>query len=292
MLYTLISARRALPSASLCGRCPYLSEIYLTSGGFPASGAPPPTAASPTSSRCCPVISHIRPWRRVRHLTRGGLWRLRAALRSPVPGRELNEAELAALASGRARRPPQTASIIKCDKIVLVSYRPLGSVRRSARGSIPAASKIVSCCLVLSCQDGRTCGCLHSTDPPDCMSRGRADVGLGLDEDRRGFMSGTKFRLTRCAAHSRLAPTLTLGAYQAEPLYVACHATPTPVVMMAPPTWREKVREREAIVAALLRDGANVDARYRSNHLVYLAPECDDETPLMAAVWDRRRSAQ
>ena len=72
------------------------------------------------------------------------------------------------------------------------------------------------------------------------------------------------------------------------PLYVACHAT-TPVGM-APPTWRGKVREREAIVAALLRAGANVDARYRSNHLdpELYGTECDDETPLKAAVWDRR----
>ena len=60
------------------------------------------------------------------------------------------------------------------------------------------------------------------------------------------------------------------------PLYVACHANPPrSMVTMEPPMWREKVREREAIVAALLRAGANVDAR-------------GDETPLKAAVWDRR----
>ena len=59
------------------------------------------------------------------------------------------------------------------------------------------------------------------------------------------------------------------------PLYVACHANPPrSMVTMEPPMWREKVREREAIVAALLRAGANVDAR-------------GDETPLKAAVWDR-----
>ena len=59
------------------------------------------------------------------------------------------------------------------------------------------------------------------------------------------------------------------------PLYVACHANPPrSMVAMEPPMWREKVREREAIVAALLRAGANVDAR-------------GDETPLKAAVWDR-----
>ena len=60
------------------------------------------------------------------------------------------------------------------------------------------------------------------------------------------------------------------------PLYVACHANPPrSMVTMEPPMWLEKVREREAIVAALLRAGANVDAR-------------GDETPLKAAVWDRR----
>ena len=59
------------------------------------------------------------------------------------------------------------------------------------------------------------------------------------------------------------------------PLYVACHANPPrSMVTMEPPMWREKVREREAIVAALLRAGANVDTR-------------GDETPLKAAVWDR-----
>ena len=59
------------------------------------------------------------------------------------------------------------------------------------------------------------------------------------------------------------------------PLYIACHANPPrSMVTMEPPMWREKVREREAIVAALLRAGANVDAR-------------GDETPLKAAVWDR-----
>ena len=59
------------------------------------------------------------------------------------------------------------------------------------------------------------------------------------------------------------------------PLYVACHANPPrSMIRMEPPMWTEKVREREAIVAALLRAGANVDAR-------------GDETPLKAAVWDR-----
>ncbi|CAH0369358.1 unnamed protein product [Pelagomonas calceolata] len=65
------------------------------------------------------------------------------------------------------------------------------------------------------------------------------------------------------------------------PLYVACKARPPPsVVTMAPPIWREKVREREAIVAALLRAGANVNARCGMYPTV-------DLTPLMAAVYDR-----
>ena len=64
------------------------------------------------------------------------------------------------------------------------------------------------------------------------------------------------------------------------PLFVVCQASPP--ATMTPPIWREKVREREAIVAALLRAGANVDATYRglyitSHHL----------TPLMAAVFNR-----
>ena len=51
---------------------------------------------------------------------------------------------------------------------------------------------------------------------------------------------------------------------------------------MTPPIWREKVREREAIVAALLRAGANVNARCRgaygpSYHLA----------PLKEAVFDK-----
>ena len=63
------------------------------------------------------------------------------------------------------------------------------------------------------------------------------------------------------------------------PLLVVCQASP---VTMTPPIWREKVREREAIVAALLRAGANVGATYRglyssSHHL----------TPLTAAVFNR-----
>ena len=63
------------------------------------------------------------------------------------------------------------------------------------------------------------------------------------------------------------------------PLYVACKATPIPCMMISMTrTWMEKVREREAIVAALLRAGANVEAR-RSSY---------SRTPLQGAVWDRR----
>ena len=62
------------------------------------------------------------------------------------------------------------------------------------------------------------------------------------------------------------------------PLYVACKATPIPCMIMMTPTWTKKVREREAIVAALLRAGANVEAR-RSSY---------SRTPLQGAVWDRR----
>jgi ankyrin repeat protein len=68
------------------------------------------------------------------------------------------------------------------------------------------------------------------------------------------------------------------------PLYVACQSTPTwPTVRVTPPTWKRKVREREAIVAALLRAGANVNARYANP-----AAGFSDVTPLKAAVADRR----
>ena len=64
------------------------------------------------------------------------------------------------------------------------------------------------------------------------------------------------------------------------PLFVVCQASPP--ATMTPPIWREKVREREAIVAALLRAGANVNARCRgaygpSHHLA----------PLKEAVFDK-----
>jgi len=69
------------------------------------------------------------------------------------------------------------------------------------------------------------------------------------------------------------------------PLYVACHTAPTwPAIghAVTPGTWKEKIREREAIVAALLRAGANVNARY-GNPLI----ASGGMTPLKTAVWDR-----
>ncbi len=74
--------------------------------------------------------------------------------------------------------------------------------------------------------------------------------------------------------------------HEGTPLHVVCQAIP-PVVTMTKPTWMGKVREREAIVAALLRAGANVDARYRSDQLDPEGRPWIDETPLQAAVWDR-----
>ena len=64
------------------------------------------------------------------------------------------------------------------------------------------------------------------------------------------------------------------------PLFVVCQASPP--ATMTPPIWREKVREREAIVAALLRAGANVNARCRgvygpSHHLAPLKSACFDK---------------
>ena len=69
------------------------------------------------------------------------------------------------------------------------------------------------------------------------------------------------------------------------PLYVACHTTPTwPAIghTVTPGTWKGKIREREAIVAALLRAGANVNAR-TGNPLI----GSGGMTPLKTAVWDR-----
>ena len=57
------------------------------------------------------------------------------------------------------------------------------------------------------------------------------------------------------------------------PLYYACKAT-----SIAKAIREEKVRERDAIVAALLRAGANVEGR----------PSTYSFTPLLGAVWDRR----
>ena len=91
----------------------------------------------------------------------------------------------------------------------------------------------------------------------------RAVRRLNLDALRRALAAGTNVD--------------ALDGSGKTPLYVACHTTPTwPTIghTVTQATWEEKIREREAIVAALLRAGANVDAR-------------GDETPLKAAVWDR-----
>ena len=63
------------------------------------------------------------------------------------------------------------------------------------------------------------------------------------------------------------------------PLFVVCQCGTPP---MTPPIWRGKVREREAIVAALLRAGANVNARCRgvygpAHHLAPLKSACFDK---------------
>ena len=88
---------------------------------------------------------------------------------------------------------------------------------------------------------------------------------LNLDALRRALAAGTNVD--------------ALDGSGKTPLYVACHTTPTwPAIghTVTPGTWKEKIREREAIVAALLRAGANVNAQCSGGI-----------TPLKNAVWDR-----
>ena len=111
------------------------------------------------------------------------------------------------------------------------------------------------------------------------MSRAVARMSDSDDEEPAGSAIHAAVRnLDVDAVRRELAAGANVDALDESgrtPLYVACHANPPrSMVTMEPPMWREKVREREAIVAALLRAGANVDAR-------------GDETPLKAAVWDR-----
>ena len=94
---------------------------------------------------------------------------------------------------------------------------------------------------------------------------------LNLDALRRALAAGTNVD--------------ALDGSGKTPLYVACHTTPTwPTIghTVTQATWEEKIREREAIVAALLRAGANVNAR-TGNPLI----GSGGMTPLKTAVWDR-----
>ena len=104
----LLRAGAALPSANGCGRCPYLSEIYLTSGGFPAYEREHRRRLTAVFTNKFPmlpveVVSHIvHLWGHCGDYLYAGP-RIAAPASVSRPGRELNEAELAALKEEWAR---------------------------------------------------------------------------------------------------------------------------------------------------------------------------------------------
>ena len=144
------------------------------------------------------------------------------------------------------------------------------------RGSIPAASNNCRSYLLSRalCQNGSRAAVWHSITPTAVrMSDSDSDERPPLPAIHAAVRNLDVDALRRALAAG--ANVDALDESGRTPLYVACHANPPrSMVTMEPPMWREKIREREAIVAALLRAGANVDAR-------------GDETPLKAAVWDR-----
>ena len=169
---------------------------------------------------------------------------------------------------------------------VLVSYRPLANL--SGRVNVPIVRALVqrqatgdcvfTCCLVLSVPIVRGIRAASHSHTLTCVSRCGAMSDSDSDERQPlPAIHAAVRNLDVDALRRALAAGANVDALDESgrtPLYVACHANPPrSMVTMEPPMWREKVREREAIVAALLRAGANVDAR-------------GDETPLKAAVWD------
>ncbi len=114
----LLRAGAALPSANGCGRCPYLSEIYLTSGGFPAYEREHRRRLTAVFTNKFPmlpveVVSHIvHLWGHCGDYLYAGP-RIAAPASVYRPGRELNEAELAALKEEWAREQAQGWPAIK-----------------------------------------------------------------------------------------------------------------------------------------------------------------------------------
>ena len=104
----LLRAGAALPHANACGRCPYLSEIYLTSGGFRIYEREHRRRLTAVFTNKFPmlpveVVSHIvHLWGHCGDYLYAGA-RIAAPRNVPRPGRELNEAELAALKEEWAR---------------------------------------------------------------------------------------------------------------------------------------------------------------------------------------------
>ena len=104
----LLRAGAALPHANACGRSPYLSEIYLTSGGFPAYEREHRRRLTAVFTNKFPmlpveVVSHIvHLWGHCGDYLYAGE-RIAAPASVSRPGRELNEAELAALKEEWAR---------------------------------------------------------------------------------------------------------------------------------------------------------------------------------------------
>ena len=150
--------------------------------------------------------------------------------------------------------------------------------------SIPRQANDWSFLLAVSCslrQGRQSCGCLAHSITPHCYCT--AVRMSDSDSEVPGFLLHRAVRkLDVDALRRALAAGANVDALSVSgetPLYVACHTTPTwPAIghTVTPGTWKEKIREREAIVAALLRAGANVNAQCSGGI-----------TPLKNAVWDR-----
>jgi hypothetical protein len=111
-----------------------------------------------------------------------------------------------------------------------------------------------------------------------------SDSNSGSEEQPLPAIHAAVRNLDVGAVRRELAAGANVDAWDSgkTPLYVVCQCGTPPVDTMALSTWKGKVREREAIVAALLRAGANVNARCRglygpSRHLAPLKAACFDK---------------
>ena len=170
---------------------------------------------------------------------------------------------------------------------MLVSYRPLAnlSVVKSYAGCPSGEQTIGRFILAVSCslrQDGQTCGCLvlGSLSSPACyLCEPRMSDSDSLESYERPPLPAIHDAVQNLdvdGVRRELAAGANVDVLDEEgytPLYYACKAT-----SIAKAIREEKVRERDAIVAALLRAGANVEGR----------PSTYSFTPLLGAVWDRR----